>query len=72
MSSFFMPNGAWKCFEEAENYIWVLLFVVRAIGQASNQGTFSGGPVVKNLLHSERGLGSISGTGTKIPHAMES
>ena len=21
MSSFFMPNGAWKCFEEAENYI---------------------------------------------------
>ena len=32
-------------------------------------GDFPGGPVVKTLLSSAGGMGSIPGQGAKIPHA---
>ena len=37
---------------------------------ASKQRDFPGGPVVKNLLSNAGDMGSISGWGTKIPHAL--
>ena len=46
-----------------------LLKAVPARAQKGNRRDFAGGPVVKNLPSNAGDVGSISGLGTKIPHA---
>ena len=42
----------------------------KAEGQEAEPRDFPGGPVVKTPHFQCKGMGSISGQGTKIPHAM--
>ena len=48
-----------------------IAFYTVQLASVKNSGDFPGGPLVKYIPSNAGDTGSISGQGTKIPHAME-